>query len=233
MVMSSDEPIVTATSVSKRFSTPDAEVIAVDNVSLTIPVGSVTALTGPSGSGKSTLLHLIGALDVPDSGTIVSNGVDITQVGHKELSNYRRSIGFVFQRFNLIPTLNVLDNVLVPAIPTGITKDVQARAQQLLTRVGLADRGSTLATRLSGGQQQRVAIARALLLQPRLILADEPTGNLDSVNGGHIIELLLATRDQEGTTLLIATHDTAFAARCDRRLHLSDGLLSSREPSPT
>lgn len=211
----------------KSFATLDATIVAADDISIDITAGSITALTGPSGSGKSTLLHLIGALDIPDAGTIEVFGTDITALPRKRLPAYRRSVGFIFQRFNLIPTLSVLDNVLAPTIPLPHDKGALTRAHDLLAAVGLEGREHTAATRLSGGQQQRVAIARALIARPKLVLADEPTGNLDSVTGEEIIELLLALRADHDTTLVIATHDNDLARRCDRTIHLHDGHLTA------
>jgi len=211
--------------LTKTFATLDATITAADNLSLDIAEGSITALVGPSGSGKSTLLHLIGALESPDSGTISVAGQDITGLPGKRLAAYRRTVGFVFQRFNLLPTLTVLDNVAVPALPYRTDFDPYQRGRDLLAAVGLDGRENTLATRLSGGQQQRVAIARALLNQPRLVLADEPTGNLDSSTGEEIIRLLFDLRDSHDTTLVIATHDNELAKRCDRTVQLRDGRL--------
>jgi len=223
--------------VTKQFTTLDTVITAVDEVSLEIEVGSIVALTGASGSGKSTLLHLLGALDIPDAGTTTVTGgpdgdQDLTKLNRKQLAAYRRGIGFVFQQFNLLPTLTVIDNVTVPLIPLGKpSAQARDRARQLLADVGLPDRDHTLATRLSGGQQQRVAIARALINQPRLVLADEPTGNLDSTTASQIIDLLLGLRDTHGTTLVIATHDPDFAARCDRSITIRDGRIHTDTPT--
>ncbi len=209
----------------KSFVTIDTAVVAADGIDLTIPAGSVTALTGPSGSGKSTLLHMIGALERPDTGTITVLGQTITGLGSKDAAAYRRQVGFVFQRFNLLPTLTVLDNVLAPVLPFRPGPVVRDRARELLAAVGLEGRDNTLATRMSGGQQQRVAIARALIAEPALVLADEPTGNLDTTTGEEIIELLLGLREKHHTTLIIATHDPDLATQCDRAIHLRDGRL--------
>jgi len=209
----------------KRYITLDATITAADDIDLDIHAGTITALTGPSGSGKSTLLHLIGALDRPDAGTIYVDGCDITALSGKNLADYRRTIGFIFQRFNLLPTLTVLDNVIAPVLPFKTSYDPKKRAHELLDAVGLGGRGNTLATRLSGGQQQRVAIARALMNQPHIVLADEPTGNLDTSTGEEIIELLTKLRETQGTTLIIATHDPDLAKRCDHAIHLRDGKL--------
>lgn len=211
----------------KSFVTVDTTVVAADGIDLDIAAGSVTALTGPSGSGKSTLLHMIGALEKPDQGSITVLGQSITGLAPKDAAAYRRRIGFVFQRFNLLPTLTVLDNVLSPVLPFRPGPAVRDRARELLAAVGLEGRDNTLATRMSGGQQQRVAIARALIAEPAIVLADEPTGNLDTTTGEEIIELLLGLREQHDTTLIIATHDPDLAARCDRAIHLRDGRLQT------
>lgn len=216
---------VTITDLHKSFETLDQRVVAADGISLDIEPGSLTALMGPSGSGKSTLLHLIGALDAPDSGSIEVFGTDITRLNRREAARYRRSIGFVFQQFNLLPTLTVLDNVLAPLMPFHPGREDKQRAHHLLAAVGLEGREQTLATRLSGGQQQRVAIARALIAQPKLVLADEPTGNLDSATGEEVIRLLFDLRARLDTTLVIATHDPGLADRCDRTVHLKDGRV--------
>ncbi len=219
-------PAVSVRGLVKRFATIDATITAADGIDLDIAPGSVVAVTGASGSGKSTLLHLIGALDTPDAGTITVAGEEVTALKGRTLADYRRSVGFVFQRFNLLPTLTVLDNVTVPLIPQrGKTQDPRQRARELLGAVGLGGREHTLATRLSGGQQQRVAIARALMCEPQLVLADEPTGNLDSVTGTEIIDLLMKLRDDHGTTTILATHDIDVAKRCDDVLHIKDGRL--------
>lgn len=217
--------------VCKTFATLDTDVVAADHISLEIARGTSTALTGPSGSGKSTLLHLIGALDFPDSGSITVDGQTITTLSRKQLPAYRRSIGIVFQRFNLLPALTVLDNVMSPLMPSKTDFHVETRARELLDAVGLGGRENTLATRLSGGQQQRVAIARALMNDPHLILADEPTGNLDSNVGADIADLLFDLVTTRGVTLLIATHDPDLAARCAHRVHIRDGKLAGPDPT--
>jgi putative ABC transport system ATP-binding protein len=201
-------------------------VTAVDNVNLSIPAGQALAITGPSGSGKSTLLHLIGAMDTVDHGSIIIDGRDLTRLREGERAEARRHIGFVFQRFHLLPALSALDNVIAPVLPYTTPFDKTQRARELLTAVGLQDREEDLPSKLSGGQQQRVAIARALINHPALLLADEPTGNLDSRTGRDVMDLLLHLREQNGLTLLIATHDAAIAARCDRIIRLSDGRVT-------
>jgi putative ABC transport system ATP-binding protein len=222
--------------VQKNYrSGSEAPITAVDNVSLDLAAGDTVALTGPSGSGKSTLLHLLGAIDAPDSGTIEVGGTDITGLGRSRLAGYRATVGFVFQRFHLLPALSARDNVIAPALPRRrrLSFDPAARAQQLLDAVGLGDRAGALPSQLSGGQQQRVAIARALIMQPGLLLADEPTGNLDSATGTEIIDLLLALNAEHGTTLVIATHDVAIAERCGHVIRMHDGRITGQPRTNT
>ncbi|MCA2180746.1 ABC transporter ATP-binding protein [Nonomuraea glycinis] len=194
---------------------------ALDDVSLHFEAGTAAALMGHSGAGKSTVLHLIGGMDLPDSGHI---SVD-EQPLPRRLDAHRRRVGFVFQRFHLLPALSVLDNVLAPVLPYQVDFDRKARARELLEAVGLAIRERALPSELSGGQQQRVAIARALIGRPPLLLADEPTGNLDSATGQEIVELLLGLRERYGMTMLIATHNPELAATCDRLIKLADGKI--------
>jgi putative ABC transport system ATP-binding protein len=191
-------------------------------VSFRVPSESCTFIVGPSGSGKSTLLYLIGALDRPTSGTIRVEGRDITAMTESEQDDYRRNrVGFIYQSFNLIGNLSALGNVLLPYIPLGVTPELRAKAEELLRRVGMGDRLNHRPQQLSGGQQQRVAVARALIKDPVLILADEPTGNLDRAGGDEIIRLL---RDR-GKTLVIVTHDRRFITRSDIVLEIEDGRL--------
>lgn len=211
--------------VCKRYTAGTACITALDGVSLSIDPGSVVALTGPSGSGKSTLLHMVGAMDVPDSGRIVVGEREVTALDRKRQAGYRRTIGFVFQRFHLLPALSAHDNVTAPVLPYRVHFDRSERAKELLDAVGLAGREDSLPSQLSGGEQQRVAIARALINDPVLLLADEPTGNLDSQTGTEIMDLLLRLRTERGMTVIIATHNPRFAARCDRIVRLSDGRL--------
>ena len=182
--------------VCKRYGTgPGEQVTAADNVSFTIEAGAFVALTGASGSGKSTMLHMVGAIERPDSGVIISNGIEVTALRGAAQADYRRTIGFVFQRYNLLPALTALDNVIAPVLPYRTSWDKRARARQLLDAVGLAGRERSLPARMSGGEQQRIAIARALINTPALLLADEPTGNLDSANATEILQLLAGLRD--------------------------------------
>jgi putative ABC transport system ATP-binding protein len=219
---------VSLTAVSKIYRSGIGEsVSAVDSVTLDIPPGQSLAITGRSGSGKSTLLHLVGVMDVPDEGHITIDGTDIARMRDSERAALRRRIGFVFQRFHLLPALTALDNVLVPVLPYRTDFDKAARARDLLGAVGLASRVKHLPSQLSGGEQQRVAIARALINHPGIVLADEPTGNLDTHTGAEIIAVLDRLRLERGLTLLIATHDANIAARCDRTLVLSDGRIVS------
>jgi putative ABC transport system ATP-binding protein len=198
---------------------------ALADLTLEIPAGQAVAVTGRSGSGKSTLLHLAGAIDVPDNGTVRVGGRDLGAMSGRERTVYRRRVGFVFQRFHLLPALTACDNVAAPVVPFKTRFDKRARARHLLAAVGLAGREHDLPSKLSGGQQQRVAIARALVGEPVLLLADEPTGNLDSAVGAEVLDLLFDLHAAHRFTLIIATHDTAVAARCDRVVELSDGML--------
>jgi putative ABC transport system ATP-binding protein len=212
--------------VSKHYGTGGGEpVAAADNVSLTVEPGGLIALTGASGSGKSTLLHLIGAIERPDSGTIISGGTEVTALRGGALAAYRRTVGFVFQRYNLLPALTALDNVIAPVLPYRTGWDKLARGRQLLAEVGLDGRERSLPSRMSGGEQQRVAIARALISTPHLLLADEPTGNLDSHNATGILDLLTRLRAESQMTVIVATHDPQIAARCDRLVRLRDGAV--------
>jgi putative ABC transport system ATP-binding protein len=202
-------------------------VAALADVSLDIRAGQAVAITGASGSGKSTLLHLIGAMDVADEGTVLVGERDLGALSGAQRAAYRRRIGFVFQRFHLLPALTACDNVAAPVLPFRTGFDKRARASQLLAAVGLEGREHDLPAKLSGGQQQRVAIARALIGDPELLLADEPTGNLDSGTGRDVLDLLFRLRRDRGITLLLATHDEAVAARCDRVIELRDGRLTA------
>src|SRR5215217_1458749 len=215
------------TGVSKAFRRSALIVNAVQEVDLAIAEGEFVAVEGPSGSGKTTLLQLLGALDRPSSGRVVFEERDLAQLGDGTLAELRlRSFGFVFQQFNLIPTLTALENVEAKLAPTGLKRrELRARATALLSEVGVAGRATHLPAHLSGGEQQRVAIARALSVEPRVILADEPTGNLDSSTGNDVIELIADLAARRGATVIVATHDVALAGRAPRRLAMRDGRL--------
>jgi putative ABC transport system ATP-binding protein len=227
--MSATTPASTALElrgVCKRYGNGQGgQVTAADNVTLAIEAGAFVALTGASGSGKSTLLHLIGALERPDSGVIISNGTEVTALRGAAQADYRRSVGFVFQRYNLLPGLTALDNVIAPVLPYRTSWDKRQRASQLLAAVGLAGRERSLPSRMSGGEQQRIAIARALINTPAVLLADEPTGNLDSGNAAEILDLLTRLRAEQQMTIMLASHDPQIAARAERLIRLRDGAI--------
>jgi putative ABC transport system ATP-binding protein len=209
--------------VAKLFQRGPAIVRALDGIDLEIDAGELVALEGPSGSGKTTLLQLLGALDRPSAGEIVFEGRDLAALRDRALAELRqRSFGFVFQQFNLIPTLTAVENVEAKLAPVGGDR---RRALELLDEVGLAARAEHLPAHMSGGEQQRVAIARALSVDPRVVLADEPTGNLDTATGREIIDLLAGLAAEHGSTVIVATHDSELAARAPRRLLMRDGRL--------
>jgi len=209
--------------VSKTVQSGSHPLTILHPLSLTVAAGQCLAIIGPSGSGKSTLLGLIAGLDSPSGGSVLIDGVDITRLDEDSLARLRgEKIGFVFQFFHLVPSLTALENILVPMEIAG-RRDAPTRGQALLDEVGLHDRGHHYPSQLSGGEQQRIAIARALANDPPLILADEPTGNLDSTNGRHILDLLLQVRKARRATLLLVTHDPSVAAIADARLTLRDG----------
>jgi putative ABC transport system ATP-binding protein len=201
-----------------------------DAVTFDVEAGEVCAITGPSGSGKSTLVGLLAGLDRPTAGSIVVAGVELGRLGEDALARFRReTLGYVFQSFHLIPTLTAAENVAVPLEIAG-APDVPARVSELLAEVGLADRAHHYPVQLSGGEQQRVALARAVALRPKLLLADEPTGNLDSATGAQIIELLLALNRERGSTLVLVTHDEALARHAARVIRLRDGRIVNGHP---
>jgi putative ABC transport system ATP-binding protein len=217
------EPLYALTGVSKFFQRGPTTVRALDGIDLEIAAGEFVALEGPSGSGKTTLLQLLGALDRPSSGDILFEGNDLVGLRDHDLANLRlRSFGFVFQQFNLIPTLTAVENVEAKLAPIGGDR---ARALHMLDEVGLAARADHLPAHMSGGEQQRVAIARALSVEPRVVLADEPTGNLDTATGGEIIDLLANLAAEHGSTIIVATHDASLASRAPRRIGVRDGRL--------
>jgi putative ABC transport system ATP-binding protein len=213
--------------VSKTVMSGTSPLTILHPLDLHVERGKFLAITGASGSGKSTLLGLIAGLDAPSSGQVLIEGVDITRLGEDDLARLRgRKIGFVFQFFHLVPSLTALENVMVPMEIAGAV-NARGRAAELLAEVGLTGRGHHYPSQLSGGEQQRVAIARALANDPPILLADEPTGNLDTANGRHIMELLVEVNQRRGTTLVLATHDAVLAAAAGDRLVLRDGR---REP---
>ena len=218
-------PRIELIGLTRRLPSGDRELTIVDGVDLTIPAGEFLAVVGPSGSGKSTLLALMAGLDRPTAGEVRIDGRPISGLSEDELALLRRAkIGFVFQSFQLLGNLTARENVLLPAELVGAA-DPPARADELLAAVGLGDRGHHYPSQLSGGEQQRVALARAFAARPPILLADEPTGNLDGVTGRKVLELLTELRRQEGTTLVLVTHDAAVAALADRQIHLRDGRI--------
>jgi len=227
-------PILQATGITKTIDTGTHRVEILCGVDLELPAGQFIAIMGASGSGKSTLLGLLAGLDTPTAGKVIIDGVDITGLNEDALALVRgRKIGFVFQSYQLIPTLTAEENVLLPHELSG--GDVAAgltRARELLTSVGLQDRMDHYPVQLSGGEQQRVALARAFMCKPPILMADEPTGNLDSVNGAHVLDLLISLNQREGTTLVLVTHDKALASRADRIVTLSDGQVVADEVQP-
>ncbi|WP_306362600.1 ABC transporter ATP-binding protein [Nocardia sp. CC227C] len=218
------------TDVTREYRVGEQTVRALDGISLRIEPGEFTAIIGPSGSGKSTLLHMLGALDSPDAGSIRFQGEEIGGLDDDRQSEFRRHrVGFVFQFFNLLPTLSAWENVAIPKLldGTGLRK-AKPRALELLELVGLADRAEHRPAELSGGQMQRVAVARALIMDPPLILADEPTGNLDSKTGASILELL-GDITRQGNSVVMVTHDMGAVRYCDRLITLRDGTIGSNE----
>jgi putative ABC transport system ATP-binding protein len=215
--------------VTKTIDTGTHRVEILKGIAFEIPAGQFVAIMGASGSGKSTLLGLLAGLDTPTSGSIVLDGTDISGLREDDLAVVRgKKIGFVFQSYQLIPTLTAEENVLLPhELLGGSTASGIDRAKDLLNNVGLADRLDHYPVQLSGGEQQRVALARAFMVKPPILMADEPTGNLDSVNGRHVLELLLSLNQREGTTLVLVTHDQTLASRADRIITLSDGQVTA------
>ncbi len=226
----SETPAIEIRGLTKVFGSGETEVRALDGVDLRIERGEMVAIMGPSGSGKSTLLHLLGALESPSSGTIALAGRQFEGLDDRELTLLRREgIGFVFQFFNLLPALTAEENVLLPALIAGRRDEAtRARAPALLDKVGLAARGHHLPSELSGGEQQRVSIARALLMEPELVLADEPTGNLDSQSSAQVLGLLAELNREEGHTIVMVTHDPEAAKVAGRLVRLRDGVVEAR-----
>ena len=219
--------VIRTTNLSKTFVHEGVEVQAFRDVTLQIPRGQMIAIMGPSGSGKSTLLHILGGIEPPTSGEIWVNGQNLVGLRDLELTLLRRRrIGFIFQSFNLVPTLSVVDNVTLPLVLDGVSqREAVPRAQACLQQVGMSHRLRHLPSQLSGGEQQRVAIARALVIHPSLVLADEPTGNLDTVRGREITQLLHAVAHQGQQTVVVVTHDIRVASQADRLIVLLDGRV--------
>jgi putative ABC transport system ATP-binding protein len=236
--LTSQEPrissaIVEVIGLTRTIQTPTHRVEILRGIDLRIERGQFAAIMGPSGSGKSTLLGLLAGLDNATSGRILLDGEDITGLSEDRMAEVRgRKIGFVFQSFQLIPTLTAEENVLLPAELAGGGREAASRARELLDRVGLSGRLDHYPVQLSGGEQQRVALARAFITRPPILLADEPTGNLDGATGQHVLELLLELNRVEGATLVLVTHDASLAAHADRVITLRDGLVVSDETVP-
>ena len=223
------DPLVTVQNVTKTFEHEGRSLQVLQGIDLEIGSGEMVTIVGPSGAGKSTLLHLIGTLDLPSSGRILYEGQDVTQLGSSELAEFRnRSIGFVFQVHHLLPEFTALENVMMPGLIQG-RRRLEDRARQLLDEVGLTPRLTHRPGELSGGEQQRVALARALLMEPKLVLADEPTGNLDSQTSESVQSLFLDLNRRHGTTFLIVTHSRDFAAMMPRRVSMKDGRIVADE----
>ena len=217
--------MLVATNLTKEYRSGSSTLTALRDVSFQIPQGDLVAISGPSGSGKTTLLGLLAGLDTPTRGTVVLDGDDITGMSEDQRARLRGAkVGFVFQSFQLIPALTALENVQVPLELRG-ERDAAARAKELLRRVGLGERGSHYPVQLSGGEQQRVAIARAFANSPRILFADEPTGNLDGATGAMIMDTVVALNRESGTTVIVVTHEQTVAARARRLIRLSDGAM--------
>ena len=226
------DPLVIVENVTKTFEHEGQSLEVLKGIDLEIPSGEMVTIVGPSGAGKSTLLHLIGTLDLPTKGTIRYAGQDVTRLGSSDLAEFRnRSIGFVFQFHHLLPEFTALENVMMPGLIQG-SRRLEDRARQLLDEVSLSHRLTHRPGELSGGEQQRVALARALLMEPKLVLADEPTGNLDSQSSASVQKLFLEFNRRHGTTFLIVTHSQDFAAMMPRRVAMKDGRIESDERRP-
>ena len=225
------DPLIHSRGLTRHYHVGKSTVAALSNVDLTIPHGEFTALVGPSGSGKSTLLNLIGGLDRPSAGEVHVDGLSLSAAAEPQLVRYRRErVGFIFQSFNLLPTFSAVENVESPLVLAEVPRrERRQRAEELLASVGLAQRTTHRPNELSGGEKQRVAIARALANRPLLLLADEPTGNLDTKTGGAVLDLLCNLLKANGLTMIMVTHDPEVAARADRIIHLRDGCIQHIE----
>jgi putative ABC transport system ATP-binding protein len=222
-----DENVISTQSLTKTYHMGNVEVNALCGVSIEIKKGELVAITGPSGSGKSTLMNILGCLDLPTEGEYILDGENVSRMSDSQLAHVRnQKVGFIFQSFNLLPRATALANVELPLGYSGVTRGRRERALKALESVGLSDRVKHRPTELSGGQQQRVAIARALVNDPAILLADEPTGNLDSKSGKEIMTLILDLNKTRGTTVIIVTHDPNIAAQTQRIIRIQDGLVA-------
>lgn len=223
------DTVIKTTNLSRTFGAEDILVKALDNIDLEITKGEFTAIVGPSGSGKTTLLHLIGGLDNPTSGKVELSGTDIAQMSSTALSNFRRDhIGFIFQSYNLIPVLSAEENIEYIMLLQGVSKaERKSRVNDILETVGLAGLGNRRPAQLSGGQQQRVAVARAMVSEPDIILADEPTANLDSTTGIGLLEMMRELNEQQQMTFVFSTHDQKIMDRANRLINLRDGTIDN------
>ncbi|HLB69885.1 MAG: ABC transporter ATP-binding protein [Candidatus Methanoperedens sp.] len=220
-------PLIKTVELSKTYWQDETRVHALDNINLSIEQGEFVAITGPSGSGKSTLLHILGCIDAPTRGRVLIKDVEVSKMNEGSLSKLRlHELGFVFQQFYLLPTLTAYENIELPLLEAGVPKKIRkGRIMELLGAVGLNERAKHRPGQLSGGEQQRVAIARALANNPAIILADEPTGELDSANGRNILELLVRINREYGKTLIVVTHDESIARHAGRVIKLRDGRI--------
>ena len=224
---SPSSPILVATELRKVYQTPSEEIVVLNGVSFELQAGENMAIVGPSGAGKSTLLQILGALDRPTSGSVSVGGVDPFSMNENQQARFRNEkIGFIFQDHHLLPQWNVLENTLLPALANGNpTVEVRDRAARLLERVGLQHRMTHLPSQLSGGERERVAVARSLLLKPMVVLADEPTGNLDRISAENVSQLLLEVPQEENTVLIVVTHSSTLAAKMQRCFELNAGKM--------
>lgn len=221
-----DEPLIKITNISKTFSAPGGDLTVLKDVSFEVKRGEMTAIMGPSGAGKSTLLHILGALDRPTSGNLHFEGTDMLSLSNDALAHFRnKTVGFVFQFHHLLPEFNTVENVIMPALIAGLNREAaRGKAEEVLRSLGLSKRLLHKPGELSGGEQQRVAVARALMLDPNVVLADEPTGNLDTQTGEELFNLLIEL-NKKGITFIIVTHNEVLASRCGRIISMRDGVV--------